>query len=101
VEEALHQTKARSSQDVLNFPIRLNNRLASLAGTVSAGDHRPTEQAVQLHKELTAQIDRELGKLRKVLDDDLPRLNDLLARKKVPAIFAPPARKEDDGGGGH
>jgi hypothetical protein len=26
---------------VLNYPIRLNNRLASLAGTVSAGDYRP------------------------------------------------------------
>ncbi len=31
VEEALHQTKAKSSQDVLNFPIRLNNKLASVA----------------------------------------------------------------------
>ena len=33
VEEALYQTKAKSSQDVLNFPIRLNNKLASIAGT--------------------------------------------------------------------
>jgi len=29
VEEALIQTKARSGQDVLNYPIRLNNQLVA------------------------------------------------------------------------
>src|SRR5262249_41831642 len=62
VEEALHQTKAKSSQDVLNFPIRLNNRMSSLAATVSSGANRPTDQAVQLKEELTAAIDAELSK---------------------------------------
>jgi photosystem II stability/assembly factor-like uncharacterized protein len=87
IEEALHQTKARSSQDVLNFPIRLNNKLASLAGGAAAGDYRPTDQAVQVGAELTKQIDAELLKLRRVLDDDVARLNELLAKKKVPGIF--------------
>src|SRR5262249_21033695 len=77
IEEALHQTKARSPQDVLNYPIRLNNRLASLAGTVSAGDYRPTAQAVRVGQELTRQIDAELTKLRQVLDEDLVRFNQL------------------------
>jgi photosystem II stability/assembly factor-like uncharacterized protein len=91
IEEALYQTKARSSQDVLNFPIRLNNKLVSVAGAVSMGDNRPTEQAVRVKEEVTAQIDAELGKLRAVLDSDLPRFNDLLARKKVPGVFPNPA----------
>jgi hypothetical protein len=41
IEETLYQTKAQSSQDVLNFPIRLNNKLASLAGAAGMGDNRP------------------------------------------------------------
>jgi hypothetical protein len=87
IEEALHQTKARSSQDVLNYPIRLNNRLASLAGVVSMGDNRPSEPAVQVGQELTKAIDAELGKLRRVLDEELAGFNGLLAKKKVPGVF--------------
>ena len=37
IEEALVQTKAEATQDVLNFPIRLNNKLAALKSTVATG----------------------------------------------------------------
>jgi hypothetical protein len=87
VEEALHQTKAKSSQDVLNFPIRLNNKLASVAGAVGTGDNRPTYQAEEVRKELTQQTDEELAKLRRVLSEDLPKFNELLGRKKVPGVI--------------
>jgi hypothetical protein len=87
VEEALYQTKAKSSQDVLNFPIRLNNKLASVAGTAGMGDFRPTDQAEQVRKELTEQTDAELAKLRQVLTGDLPKFNELLSKKKVPGVF--------------
>ena len=46
IEETLYQTKNRSGQDPLNFPIRLNNKLASVGGTASGGDYRPTDQSV-------------------------------------------------------
>ncbi len=95
VEEALHQTKARSPQDVLNYPIRLNNRLSALAAAAGMGDNRPTDQAVKLREELTALIDAELGKLQKVLGEDLPRLNERLAKKKVPAVFPGPGAGKD------
>jgi photosystem II stability/assembly factor-like uncharacterized protein len=87
VEEALYQTKAKSSQDVLNFPIRLNNKLASVAGAVGTGDGRPTDQAEQVRKELTRQADEELAKLRRMLSEDLPKFNELLSKKKVPGVF--------------
>src|SRR5947209_8533672 len=84
IEETLYQTRARSPQDVLNYPIRLNNRLALLAGTVSLGDYRPTDQAEEVRQELTKPIDAELAKLRRVLEEDLASFNALLAKKKVP-----------------
>ena len=45
VEEALYQTKNQSNQDPLNYPIRLNNKLAALGGAVAMGDAAPTAQA--------------------------------------------------------
>lgn len=37
VEEALYQTKNRSPQDLLNYPIKLNNRLSALVSVASTG----------------------------------------------------------------
>jgi len=95
VEEALHQTKAKSSQDVLNFPIRLNNKLASLAGGAGAGDLRPTDQDEQVRKELIQAIDAELAKLRGVLTQDVPKFNELLSKKKVPGVFIEPKKEKE------
>ena len=72
---------------MLNFPIRLNNKLASVAGAVGFGDNRPTDQAEQVRKELTRQTDEELARLRRVLSEDLPKFNELLSKKKVPGVF--------------
>ena len=80
---------------MLNFPIRLNNKLASVAGVVGAGDNRPTEQAEQVRNELMQQVDEELVKLRQILSEDLPKFNELLSKKKVPGVFVdtkPPAK---------
>ncbi len=85
-EETLYQTKARAPQDVLNYPIRLNNKLSSLAGNMAVGDNRPTDQAVRLQQELFAKVDAELSKLRQVFTEDLPRFNEELRRLNVPAV---------------
>jgi photosystem II stability/assembly factor-like uncharacterized protein len=86
-EEALYQTKAKAPQDVLNFPIRLNNKLSSLASSVAAGDHRPTDQAAKLKDELFAGVDAELSRLRQVFTEDLPRFNETLRRLEVPPVI--------------
>jgi hypothetical protein len=95
IEETLYQTKSQSSQDVLNYPIRLNNKLVSLAGLAGMGDSRPTDQAVKLKDELTAQVDAELARLRKVLSEDVPHLNDMLSGLRIPAIFTAPEEGKD------
>ena len=90
VEEALYQTKNQSRQDPLNFPIRLNNKLAALASTASIGDYRPTRQALAVKQELTAAIDAELAKLRTILETDLPAFNELVREKAIPAVIVKP-----------
>jgi hypothetical protein len=87
VEETLYQTKNRSGQDPLNFPIKLNNRLANLASQASVGDYRPTDQMYAFQKEVTAEIDAQLQKLNQVFSTDLPALNQLIRSKNVDAIL--------------
>ena len=92
VEEALYQTKNKSRQDPLNFPVRLNDKLNGVAGSSALGDDRPTDQAVRVKNELTAAIDTQLAKLRTLWDGDLARFNQLAREKGVAAVILPPAR---------
>ncbi|MBD1397019.1 glycosyl hydrolase [Pontibacter sp. JH31] len=86
IEEELYQTKNRSGQDPLNFPIRLNNKLANLVRQVSTGDFRPTDQAYAYKKEITSQIDEQLNLYKQVQAQDVPALNRLVKEKGVDAI---------------
>jgi photosystem II stability/assembly factor-like uncharacterized protein len=92
VEEALYQTKLHASEDPLNFPIRLDDKLNGVASSASLGDYRPTAQAVQVKAELTAAIDAQLAKLRGIWDADLARFNQLAREKGVAAVIVPPSR---------
>jgi hypothetical protein len=75
VEKALYQTKNRSGQDPLNFPIKLTNKLAHLNSLVTMGDFGPTSQDTAVKNELTAQINDELDKFNAVLDTDIKEFN--------------------------
>jgi hypothetical protein len=92
VEEALYQTKNKSRQDPLNFPIRLNDKLNALAASAATGDYRPTDQQVASKSRLTAAIDAELAKLREIWEKDLPVFNDLARTKNVAAVIVPAPR---------
>ena len=87
IEEALYQTKNQSRQDPLNFPIRLNNKLAAVASNASIGDYRPTDQAIEVRDDITAKIDVQLAKLQGLLDTGVPALNELIKASDVPAIL--------------
>ncbi|MFQ5704752.1 MAG: glycosyl hydrolase [Gemmatimonadales bacterium] len=89
IEMELYQVKNRSGQDPLNFPIKLNNRLASLRRSVERGDARPTDAAYVVFKELSGELDVQLTKLAAVFEEDLPRLNRRLTQKKLKAISTP------------
>lgn len=87
IEEALYQTKNRSGQDPLNYPIRLNNKLAALGSEVSGGDYKPTEQVKAVYKEVTEKIDVQLNSLNNVMNTKLPKLNEMVKEKQIDAII--------------
>ena len=95
VEEALYQTKNKSNQDPLNYPIRLNNKLSQLTGVINSADAPPTDQTVQVYQDIAGKIDAELGRLQHALDRDLVEFNALVREKEIPAVMTKEKKKED------
>jgi photosystem II stability/assembly factor-like uncharacterized protein len=87
VEEVLIQTKAKSGQDVLNYPIRLNNYLVALAGVVGSADSAPTQASYDVFDMLSKQLDEQLAKWKQIIVTDLPAYNELVKNQQVPAII--------------
>lgn len=86
VEEDLYQVKNQSNQDPLNFPIKLNNRLASLRRSVESGEAKPTDGAYKVFNELSNDLEVQLNKLQSILDQNISKVNILLKSKGVPTL---------------
>ncbi len=86
IEGEIYQYRNQSSQDPLNYPIRLNNKLAALQGVVEAGEARPTDQCFTVFDELSGRLDGELAKLDALAKTDLPPFNKELAKKKLAPV---------------
>lgn len=94
VEEALYQTQNRASEDPLNFPIKLNNKMAALGGVASEGDYAPTAQDYAVFKELSAAVTVQLDKLNQIMKTDLPAFNRLIREKDIPAVYVSTKKPE-------
>ena len=86
VEGEIYQYRNRSSQDPLNYPIKLNNKLAALQGTVESGDAKPTAQAYAVFKDLSGRLDKELARLDALATLDLAGFNKLLTKRKLAPV---------------
>ena len=79
IEKALYQTKNRSRQDPLNFPIKLTNKLGHLNSLVTSNDFPPTNQDELVRKELTAEVENHILKYQKLVSQDLKYFNEEFA----------------------
>ncbi len=86
VEGELYQYQNRSTKDPLNFPPKLNNKIAVLLSTVDSGDSRPTDQSYAVFKELSQALGRQKQTLDGVLGRDVASFNAVLARAHKPPI---------------
>ena len=90
IEESLYQTKNQSNQDPLNFPIRLNNKLAALGGVVGSAEAAPTAQSYAVYDEVVTQINAELQRLARIMQTDVPAFNQLVRDQNIPAVVVKP-----------
>jgi hypothetical protein len=86
IEEVLIQTKAKSGQDVLNYPVRLNNHLVALGGVVDSASTAPTQQSYEVFDMLTKQLNEQLAKWQEIVGTDVPAYNNLVKQQDVPAL---------------
>ncbi len=87
IEKALYQTKNKSGQDPLNFPIKLTNKLAHLNSLVSMDDFPPTQQDVAVKDELTAKINAQLVKFDKLVSEEIAEFNRQFNSKNLNYLF--------------
>ena len=84
VEEAIYQTRNRSGQDPLNFPIKLNNKISHLMGVIEDADAPPTDQSYAAFEQLSQELDAQLSKLHEELQTDLAAFNRTLNKDAQP-----------------
>jgi hypothetical protein len=98
IEEEVYQVRNQSIQDPLNYPIKLNNKIAALAGVIESAESRPTDQSYEVFKELNAALDKLLAQKDDVLKRELQRVNAAIKRHRLAPIDpeakppAPPAK---------
>ena len=89
IEEEIIQTRSRSAQDPLNYPVKLNDKIGALAYTVE-GDWPPTAQARAVFDRLRERLDAQLERLDDVLLEMVPAFNAKVEQVGVPAVVIEP-----------
>jgi photosystem II stability/assembly factor-like uncharacterized protein len=89
IEEALVQTRWKSSRDALTAPSKLNVKIATLLGVVGGADGAPTSQAREVFASVSEWVDAQLAQLAVVLDRAIPHFNDLIHDASFPALSEP------------
>ena len=78
IEKTLYQTKNKSNQDPLNFPIRLTNKLAHLNSLAQIGDGKPASQMYEVRDEMIEKIDIELKAYNLIKTEEISKLNTMI-----------------------
>lgn len=86
IEEVLHQTKAKSGQDVLNYPIRIDDKLSGVFDMAASGNMAPSRQAREVYAELSKQADAQLDALKKIRAEELKAFNAAIREQALPVI---------------
>jgi len=76
VEKELYQVRNESGQDPLNFPIKINNRLAHLRQSIETGDNPPTDPHYHWFNLLSEKLEVHLSELDNLIDDKLSDINE-------------------------
>jgi len=86
VEDKMIQRKSIASEDPLNFPIRLNNMIASLNALVNRGSAAPTQPEYEEFNKLKAMASEDLNEWNQIKTGDLARFNAMLSQQKLTPI---------------
>lgn len=86
IREELIQVKITSGNDVLSYPVKLNNLFAALASVVESTDTSPTQQSYDAYDDLSEQLSRQLDAFQELKRQDIDSFNALAKRLDIPAL---------------
>ena len=86
IEGEIYQVRNRSNQDPLNFPIKVNNRLANLLSMSERGDGRPGSGMHEVFEIMVGTLDGLLAELEEVWGEELAEVNEVLRGLGVGAV---------------
>jgi photosystem II stability/assembly factor-like uncharacterized protein len=87
VQESIYQVRNKAPEDPLNFPIKVNNKLASLGGVVGSADAAPTDQSYQVFDQLSGELQGYLDRLKTLIETDVPAFNRAAREQDIPALM--------------
>jgi hypothetical protein len=86
IENRLVQNKAKAGQDLLNHPMKLNNKLSALTSTIASADAKPTDQTYEAVKKITALIQKELDAVKAMELIEIKKFNEQYVNLRLPII---------------
>jgi photosystem II stability/assembly factor-like uncharacterized protein len=86
IEEELYQTKLKSGQDILNYPMKLNDRISGLYNYASSGNTAPNKQVKDAFSELKTLADEQLKLFQTIIGKDVVELNMKIKSSDLPVI---------------
>ena len=87
IEGELTQLEGEGGQDALNFPGRLDNQFVALYNSVAEADRRPSAGTRERFADIQPGLAELLEQVEVTLTTELPRFNELVRSKGVPAII--------------
>ncbi len=93
VEDALINVNIKATEDSLNYPLRLNNQLSTLAAFLDSADAPPTAQDYDAFEFLNSKVEAQSAAWKETVSKDLAALNEGIRKENIPVI-SPAAGKE-------
>jgi hypothetical protein len=79
-EMNLYDLRITGGQDGVRYAAKLLSRFSYLANGVSGSDFKPTDQHLEVAKQLGERLQTQLTQVRALVDKDVAALNELLRR---------------------
>ncbi len=87
-EEQFIEVKAKTSQDMCNYPTMLSSKIAWLDNVVDSADTAPTKQSFEFFEEMRKWAHREMAKWKDIKEKDIVAFNDMMKKENIPVVAA-------------
>lgn len=85
--DVLYESRNKSSQDMLNYGIKLNDKMAGVYNAASSGNFKPSNNQRDVFKELSRQVDEQLVKYEQLKTIQINALNEMILSSRLPVII--------------